>query len=766
MNLHAHSGNSARILYSVVSSSESILENIEADSKLVGDLPQIIDFYQESSFAEKAARMTFYPASAAEAIECIGKKVRVVYNNEEYDARRASYLNIEMMKLAITEDSEEALETAKKVMMRSLDNFPVTRVADAAKCVAMATKFVSFEQALSFGDWFMSKIEDRVLSRKTIKPSKSIASFKQSEMSVEMMFAHHGMIVDASATGTGKTNRNIELAKNAIANGKKVGIICHRVSIATSIHAKIPDAFHYQNAKNPGDLADASCLVVVINSINYSNFFQFLSNCNLIILEEGKQLLDHAAIGTCENRIAVFNKLNSVIKTAKTVVVTDADSSNQTLSYLKNARKDLTLLSGEADFSDINFEISSHDETIFKLYEAAKDGKKFLLSCDSVKTVNGIQHKLTQELGLKVLAITSENSLDEAQKAFTLTPNSECEHYDAVLYSPVITSTLSLTNLKFFTHFGLFSGVIDASTAIQMLRRNRTCKQFFVGVMKNKEVKAEEISVSANASAHELFAAEVEVASNYEKNHIGAAIYYTAIHQGFNVSVTSSAEKTGFGNAIFKQARKVENEVFEETMLQTTADSAAKSEQESHQEVSDSAQRARIERTLGKRDLTLEDIKNYKRGSLSIHLKNIEVLQTSKADCQMTDAREETKMVRDRQNLTLKHIYFNQIFATLGLKTSDFSGSFTVGNSNELMTNLRSNAKEFNRTGLYAVRALKDGEVLRAQTKSVAALLREFGFEIVEEKQGTDGKRSYLISEASKKVILDCVARGKLFDAK
>lgn len=765
--LHAHSGNTARILYSAVSSSELILANIDSESKLIGNLSQIIDFYKESSFPEKAARMTFYPANAAEAIQCLSRKVRVVYNNKEYDARKASYLNLELMKLSITESEEEALEIAKKVVMRSLENFPMTSVEQAANRVAIATNLVSYEKALGFGEWYLGKVEERVLNNKAIKTSKTTPAFAQSEMTIEMMLASEGLIIDSSSTGSGKTLRNIEFAIEAMKAGRKVGIICHRISIASLIHSNIPDSVLYQDAKNPQELANARCLVIVVNSISYSNFFSFLTECNDIILEEGKQLLDH--IATIElpkevDRNKLFEKLNAIIKKAKTVVFTDADSNNNSISYLRKIRKDITLLTGKTDFSHVNINISSHDETLFKLYEAAKDDKKFMLACDSIKTVTGISQKLTREVGLKVLAITSENSLDAAQRAFILNPNAEAEKYDAVIYSPVITSTLSLTNPRFSMHFGLFSGVVDSSIAFQMLRRNRPCTEFFVGVMKNRDIKPEEISVSSTATEHEMFVASVTALGNYEKNHISQAIYFTAKHLGFTVNVSEVQDQKTFGNSIFKSARKVENESFANTMLETTARTCSK-EQESHQEISNQAQRAAIENTFGKSDLTLEDIKAYKRGGLTIHVKNVELLQKTKAECQLTDAREINKMARDRQNLTVKNTFFNEIFSTLNINPEKLSGTFTVEQCNKLMTSLRSNSKEFNKIGLYAVRALKIGEVLKSQTRAVNALLKEFGLEIVE--AGEENRiMTYKVSQTSKELILGCVARRKTFVSK
>jgi hypothetical protein len=772
--LYTQFGNSERTLYSVVSSSPELLDACETESKLLGSLPQIIDHFQEASYPEKADRMAFYPSSAAEAIQCISKKVRVVYNNKEYDARRASYLNIELMELALTEDADEAESIAKKAIMRSLDNFPMTSIEDAVKLVTSATTLVDESDALSFAVWFMSKKEKRILNTKKINNLRSLSILPQLEMTVDLMNSHCGVIVDNGPTGVGKSLRIVTLAKKAMKEKKKVAIICHRVSISYAAHQQIPGSFHYQNTENPLDLDTAQCLIIVVNSIHYSNFFKFLSECDVVIIEEAKQLLDHVSL--CKSneefnpidRKKIFSNLHSVIQSAKTVVLTDADCNDSTINFVKNVRKDITLLQSSVDFSDVKIEMTEHDEVFSKINAAAKDGKKFIVSCDVLKTANGLEHELVNLFGLNVLKITSKNSKDSAQKAFMIDPNTECEKYDAIIYSPVITSTLSITNPRFPLHFGLFAGVIESSGAIQQLRRNRPCKEFIVGIKKNNEVKSEEVSLPATASYYEKFVAETEVASNYDKNHIGAAFFYTAKHLGFDVSASTNKDEKTFGQAIFKQVRKLETDVFLETMMTIKSTVAAKKVSGvkiTHQEESDFAELLLIEKTLGKPELTVEDIESWKRGGLGIHVKNVKIMLKSKAECQIKDSREQSKMARDRQNLTAKHAFFNEIFSTLGINTEDFSGSFTVEQCNELMTSLRSNTKEFKKTGLYTVRALKVGEVLKSQTKAVKAMLKEFGLEIVEagkEKQ----TMTYKISAESKNLILACVTRPKTFVSK
>lgn len=768
MKIYEQYGNTARTLYSSVSSDLSLLENIDADSKLVGNLPEIISHFQESSYSKKTNKMRFYVANAEAAIECISRKVFVIYNNTEYDAREISGLKLELMKLSIADDAKLAESIAKKVIMKSLENFPMTSIADAANLVASATKLYDEADALGFALWFMSKKEERILNTKRINKLGKSSLMAQSAMTVEMMNSHCGVIVDNGPTGVGKSLRSIKLAKKAMKKGKKVAIICHRVSISYATHYQIPGSFHYQNIENPAELDSAQCLIIVVNSIHFSNFYNFLSECDLIIIEEAKQLLDHVSL--CESkeefnaidREKIMTILYSVIKSAKTVVLTDADCNDSTLNFVKHARRDITLLQSEVDFYSVKIEMCEYDSAFYKINAAAKAGKNFIISCDLVKTADGLEQELTSIFGLKVLKITSKNVKDTAQKAFIDNPNVECEKYDVIIYSPIITSTLSITNPRFPLHFGLFTGVVESSTAIQMLRRNRPCQEFIVGIKRNSKVLSEEISLPAKPNFYEEFVAKTLAVSNFDKNNIGAAFFYTARHIGFEVFTSSNKEEKAFGFSILKQVRNVETSTFIATMMTIKDTVEAKflaGIELTQQEECDLAERKLIEETIGKTELTVVDIESWKRGGLAIHITNSEMLNVDAKFMKKSTARDSSKMMHDKINIAEKHKFFNQIFSTLGLNTNDFSGSFTSENSIKLITNLRSSSKEFNNTGLYRVRALKEGEVVREGTKMTGLILKEFGLEMVEESRKNTGLRTYKISEKSKKLIIDCIAR-------
>lgn len=53
--------------------------------------------------------------------------------------------------------------------------------------------------------------------------------------------------------------------------------------------------------------------------------------------------------------------------------------------------------------------------------------------------------------------------------------------YDGLIYSPSISSGVSIEEKHFHRHFGMFCGEVVPSDAIQMLRRDRTAQEYIIG---------------------------------------------------------------------------------------------------------------------------------------------------------------------------------------------------------------------------------------------------------------------------------------------
>lgn len=111
-----------------------------------------------------------------------------------------------------------------------------------------------------------------------------------------------------------------------------------------------------------------------------------------------------------------------------------------------------------------------------------------------VKEATALAKAIEKAGGPPPLVITADNAKWKEQAAFIADPNTT--DYRVVIYSPVITSALSITSGHFDARFGLFQGQVIPRDAIQMMRRDRKAKSFVVGIRSAKYSKAEAVEVS------------------------------------------------------------------------------------------------------------------------------------------------------------------------------------------------------------------------------------------------------------------------------
>lgn len=83
--------------------------------------------------------------------------------------------------------------------------------------------------------------------------------------------------------------------------------------------------------------------------------------------------------------------------------------------------------------------------------------------------------------GKKFLCVNQKNKPEPEVEAFTNQPKKMVKKYDGLIYSPSISSGVSIEQKHFDRHFGMFCGEVVPSDAVQMLRRDRTAKEFIIG---------------------------------------------------------------------------------------------------------------------------------------------------------------------------------------------------------------------------------------------------------------------------------------------
>lgn len=308
----------------------------------------------------------------------------------------------------------------------------------------------------------------------------------------------------ALPTAYGKTSKIIEpVLSEEMTRGGKVLVISHRRSINRNI-AQLEGIVSYDECDTPDVLQNAQGLKIVVNSLSAHKYKSFIEAADVVVIDEASQVIAHVLGGEVKHREAVWNALRFVVKNAKKVILADADINARCVELL--ADRPSKLFKVAQDHSDITVRTSDSCTVRGLVVKAAKDGKKILVSCDGAREAAALAKHIEKKVKRSVLVITAENAKWEAQAAFIANPNS-MEH-EIVIYSPVITSALSITSSHFEDHFGLFSGQVVPSDAIQMLRRDRTAKSFTVGLKSPDYRKAEIVEVDFKREMRAMVATE------------------------------------------------------------------------------------------------------------------------------------------------------------------------------------------------------------------------------------------------------------------
>ncbi|MBJ2240621.1 DEAD/DEAH box helicase family protein [Pseudomonas sp. MF6768] len=299
-----------------------------------------------------------------------------------------------------------------------------------------------------------------------------------------------GKVLVCAGTGEGKSSKiNQPVIQHYLDTGRKVLVISHRRSINKTL-ANLPGIVSYDECNDPSDLQNAKGLKIVVNSLNALKFKRFIQSVDLVVIDEASQVISHVLGGEVKNRQSVWETLNFVVKNTPNVIMSDADIDARCAEMIGTGYK---LFKKPASHAGITVHTGDINHVrALAIKSACKVNT--LIACDAVKEAHALAKSISKKGGPEALVITADNAFWPEQAAFVANPNATA--HQVVIYSPVITSALSITSGHFKAHFGVFQGQVVPSDAIQMLRRDRTAKSFTVGIKQPMYSKSEAVDVS------------------------------------------------------------------------------------------------------------------------------------------------------------------------------------------------------------------------------------------------------------------------------
>lgn len=672
-----------------------------------------------------------------EQVALIGleNRIRTKYQGTIIDARvnKLNQLELRQAKLKIA-SKKEIKRLALSVLYYMLRSYPHTSIERAVTTVCEVNNNVKKDWATSEAKRIIDDMDKDFLKAKTLTVPHGVLQNPDALTLNDYM--KNETFLNFSSTGTGKTQLNEKLVSHYVNQGLTVAYISHRRTIARGSLVVEPNTTHYLEVI-PGTEYSLKCLNIVVNSITKARFQSFIKNVDVVILEEGKQVFEHLVIGTVKNRSEVYEALIELCQQAKILIVSDADLNNSTLEIIKQARPHhpINYLFKSMDFSQKTIDISGYDNVLAEIENTV--GKEPVMVCSDSKKLMLDLEKCHTNKGLRVLTITADDAKDEEQKLFCKLPDDVLHKYDVILYSPTITSSTSITRGRFKEHFGLFEGTVCSDTIIQMLRRNRPCMQFKVGIKPPNLIKETRLDklLCDDVNDFEVFSAKVIQQTNFDTNNIVPALYFTAKSHGFNVTTNKCNENP-------LKPTKAELKTFERALtfemfyegIQGKITGSNKGQNNIEQQYF-SEVRLKMESVLYKKDITHTDAKFWFKNNFEQKLSNF------------------TQLIENDD-------LFKRIFEVIGIDIYTGEGQITPLDVTMLYVELSKRKIELDQKlkGVTLSINLKD------PTQAVNNVIKAFGFKInrYQDRKGTNKIRVSRLCPESVSYMHDCLKRRRL----
>ena len=539
----------------------------------------------------------------------------------------------------------------------------------------------------------------------------------------DIIDALKGIIILRSPMATSKTDRAI--AKMFQKSSKAV-YIAHRVSLVGDAAGRL-EAENYQSINSvmvPYIARFATC----VNSIINPKFDPFFTHVKDVCIDEAAQTFRHVSNGESVDKPArVMDRLLDIMRSAERVLMCDADANDELIEIAETARPGETVHVIEMKLPMEHFCLQSADyDTVYQLIrESVAAGQRCVIATDSSQEPEAIATQLRNDAEKagrplpRILAINAETKGESDAQAFLENANEECQKYDVIVYSPAISSGLSIKVKNVFDHvYGLFHGVVSPSDCLQMLRRYRDGNTFTVGfkpMQLNLEtdrariwaglIEADKINairveesddeVALIRKKHLFDNARISTISNDRMARMDFAnnVLLIARTEGWQLRVL---DEDSLRQDIGAQARKISRkdvkaQQVERIMNAPDCDESrgltlARTEMLTRDEAAE-LERFKIRSQLACDDIDLDDVEFWDDGRGMGHLKRFEILQGTDEQCQAFDQFERDNRVymSNRKFKLAKWELLDTIFRKLGLDKFTGTGEFDVTQANELL---------------------------------------------------------------------------------
>jgi hypothetical protein len=277
--------------------------------------------------------------------------------------------------------------------------------------------------------------------------------------------------------GTGKTVMASKHALGTLYDGcqpqESAGVISFRISLAKKYKEDFEGFTCYIDEKK-GNIDDKRWICQLDSLHRISN-----RQLDTMYIDEVSQVRRHLTATTFmrnSHYIENLQVLDHFIKTAKQLIVMDANMSSKDIEWLQQVRgKKLNVFINTAVPRKQEMLVLKNQDRVIRQAKAdIAKGLKVAIAHNGGKKHH---EPLRRQLGINknVLLINSDTMEDPRVIAALADPNEEWGKYDAIIYSPSVQSGVSYTKKNVFHRiYGIFSNCTNSSgDACQMLNRIR-----------------------------------------------------------------------------------------------------------------------------------------------------------------------------------------------------------------------------------------------------------------------------------------------------
>ncbi|HCF2992505.1 TPA: hypothetical protein NIB67_006662 [Pseudomonas aeruginosa] len=497
----------------------------------------------------------------------------------------------------------------------------------------------------------------------------------------EKIYAQGGVHVLKAGLGFGKTQHAIRpVMQRAKADGKKTTLLTHRRSISGSFD---DICSQYNDTAIFGKEDKLESLALVVNSVNHQRFKLHTEQCDVLVIDEGSQVVSHILQKGFEgNRKEVFHELLRLIASARLVLVADAFISDILMRFLYLSGRSINFASGEVDNSDNEIVLAEVATAQRMIIDDVSAGRKPMIGLDSRKEAEAVASYLAQQ-SKKALLVTQKTRSYPEVLAFFKDPNTEIKKYDALVYSPSMQSSISITDKHFDTHYCLFFGVIGVDDAKQFTRRDRTNQKVVVGASKQGRVQLDKTEL-----INELFASDDYVFDSIalpfykndakEKNKLRTNLALAFEFDGYKITRIAPSAADEIALSVFNCEKRSVKEYIVQSTLTAAKKIIESADFEEFVEPESEEQRFHNDalaasRMLGKKvsELSDDDISFYREGGGAVNLMNAKCCLLDDEKFKEYEKHASTEKGRDNKNLAGRRAILTKFISILGVKNGD-----------------------------------------------------------------------------------------------